>query len=415
VVNGVASNAGLTFHIPEPPRRPGDAPDFSHIEIPPAGAVARPDAMAPEPELRDLPYTLIRVLDDEGRAVGSWNPELSADVLRRALRAMLLTRVFDDRLFRAHRQGKTSFYMKSTGEEAIPVAQSMMLAAQDMCFPTYRMLGWLMARDYPLIDLVNQIFSNANDPLHGRQLPILYSARDYGFYSVSGNLGSRFGAAVGWAMASAYRGDTGIALGMVGDGTTAEGDFHEALTFAGVYRAPVILAITNNQWAISSYTGIAGADLTTFAAKALAYGIPGLRVDGNDLLAVWAATEWAAQRARANQGATLIEYFTYRASGHSTSDDPGRYRPVDEASHWPLGDPVERLKQHLIHLGEWDEDRHAALIAELDETVRAAVKTGEAVGTLGKSKPDVSEMFEGVFDKPDWRVIEQRREVQGRA
>jgi 2-oxoisovalerate dehydrogenase E1 component alpha subunit len=323
---------------------------------------------------------------------------------------MLLTRAFDDRLFRAHRQGKTSFYMKSTGEEAIGAAQSLFLDRDDMCFPTYRVLSWLMARNYPLIDLCNQIFSNEKDPLKGRQLPILYSARDYGFYSLSGNVGSRFGHAVGWAMASAFKGGKSIALAYIGEGTTAEGDFHEALTFASVYRAPVILCVTNNQWAISSFSGIAGANETTFAAKALAYGLPGLRVDGNDFLAVWAATEWAAERARMNLGATLIELYTYRASGHSTSDDPTRYRPADEAEAWPLGDPVERLKTHMIGLGLWDEDRHAALQAELDAEVRAAVKEAEAVGTLGKSKPSVKEMFEGVFKEPDWRVVEQRRE-----
>src|SRR5690606_34910455 len=284
--------------------------------------------------------------------------------------------------------------------------QSLFLDRDDMCFPTYRVLSWLMARNYPLIDLCNQIFNNVDDPLKGRQLPILYSARDYGFYSLSGNVGSRFGHAVGWAMASAYKGDDKIALAYIGDGTTAEGDFHEALTFASVYRAPVILCVTNNQWAISSFSGIAGADETTFAAKALAYGLPGLRVDGNDFLAVWAATQWAAERARTNHGATLIEFFTYRASGHSTSDDPTKYRPQDEAEHWPLGDPIERLKQHLILIGEWDEERHSALTDELDTTVRAAVKEGESVGTLGTSKPSVKEMFEGVFKEPDWRVIE---------
>jgi 2-oxoisovalerate dehydrogenase E1 component alpha subunit len=401
----------LRLHIPTPPGRPGDEPTFDHLEIPPAGSVRRPDISASEPELRDLPYGLIRVLDDAGQAVGPWNPNLRADKLREGLRAMLLTRTFDDRLFRLHRQGKTSFYMKSEGEEAIGACQSMVLGRDDMAFPTYRMLSWLMARDYPLIDLVNQIFSNAHDPLKGRQLPILYSARQYGFYSLSGNVGSRFGAAVGWAMASAFKGDDKIAIGYIGEGTTAEGDFHEALTFASVYRAPVILCVTNNQWAISSFSGIAGAETTTFAAKAVAYGLPGLRVDGNDFLAIWAATEWAAERARSNRGATLIELFTYRAGGHSTSDDPSKYRPAGEAAKWPLGDPVERLKQHLIALGEWDEARHQSLQTELTETVRAAVKEGEAVGSLGKSKPSVSEMFEGVFKDPDWRLIEQRREL----
>ena len=401
----------LRLYIPEPVARPGEAAHFGNLALAEAGAVARPDIDTVEADVRHLPYTLIRVLDDDGHAVGPWAPGLDSEQLIAGLAAMLRTRIFDDRLFRAHRQGKTSFYMKCTGEEAIAVAQSMALGRNDMCFPTYRMLGWLMARDYPLDALVNQIFSNAADPLAGRQLPILYSARDHGFYSLSGNLGSRFGHAVGWAMASAYRGDEGIALGMVGDGTTAEGDFHEALTFAAVYRAPVILCVTNNQWAISSFTGIAGAETATFAAKALAYGIPGLRVDGNDFLAVWAATQWAAERARANLGSTLIEFVTYRVAGHSTSDDPTQYRPKDEADHWPLGDPVDRLKAHLIAIGVWDEERHAALTKQLDDEVKAAVKAAEAVGTLGASKPPVGEMFECVFKDADWRIDEQRTEL----
>ena len=409
----MSNRAKLSLHVPEPHVRPGQQPGFAHFDIPAAGSVRRPDVGAVESELRDLPYTLIRVLDDDHRAVGPWDPRLPAEVLIKGLRAMMLTRTFDDRLFRAHRQGKTSFYMKSTGEEAIGAAQSLALEPEDMCFPTYRVLSWLMARGYPLASLVNQIFNNEKDPLQGRQLPILYSARDYGFYSLSGNVGSRFGHAVGWAMASAYSEDDKIALAYIGEGTTAEGDFHEALTFASVYHAPVILCVTNNQWAISSYSGIAGADETTFAAKAIGYGIPGLRVDGNDFLAVWAATEWAAERARANRGATLIELFTYRAEGHSTSDDPTKYRPADEASAWPLGDPLERLKRHLIATGAWDEERHAALAAELDTAVRAAVKEAEAIGTLGKSKPPVEQMFEGVFAEPDWRLVEQLGEMEG--
>ena len=399
------------LHIPAPPSRPGDAPDFSHLVIPAAGSALRPDSAAPAKALREMAYGLIRVLDDGGHAIGPWAPEIAPDRLRQGLRAMLLTRLFEERMFRSHRQGKTSFFMKSTGEEAIGAAQSMVLGPRDMCFPTYRVLAWLMARGYPLIELVNQIFSNEKDPLKGRQLPILYSARKYGFYSLSGNLGSRFGHAVGWAMASAYKNDDSLALAYIGEGSTAEGDFHEALTFASVYHAPVILCVSNNQWAISSYAGIAGAEETTFAAKAAGYGLPGLRVDGNDFLAVWAATEWAVARARANLGATLIELFTYRVAGHSTSDDPTRYRPADEGTQWPLGDPIARLKQHLIAIGEWDEARHVQCEAELVETVRSAVKQGEAVGTLGQSKPPVSEMFEGVFEKLDWRVREQRKEL----
>ena len=401
----------LSLHIPVPRARPGDKPDFSHLTLPAPGATRCPDVLAAEADMRDLPYSLIRLLDDNGQAVGPWHRRFASDILRRGLRAMLLTRVFEDRMFAAQRQGKTSFFMKSTGEEAIGAATALVLGRSDMCFPTYRMVSYLMARDYPLIDMVNQIYSNAADPLKGRQLPILYSAREYGFYSLSGNVGSRFGHAVGWAMASAYKNDDKIAIAFVGDGTTAEGDFHEAMTFAAVYHAPVILCITNNQWAISTYQGIAGGDETTFAARAIGYGLPGLRVDGNDFLAVFAATNWAAERARCNRGATLIEFVTYRAASHSTSDDPTKYRPIDEAAHWPLGDPIERLKAHLIALGEWSEAQHEELERELKEAVHVAAKAGEAIGTLGQSAPSKREIFEGVFKEPDWRLIEQRREM----
>lgn len=400
--------APLSLHIPNPPARPGEKVSFEHISFDIGAAAAMPDWRAPEEELRDLPYGLVRVMGVENSA---WDPGLDPEMMRKGLRAMVQTRLFEDRFFKAHRQGKVSFFMKSTGEEAIAVAQSLALDPADMCFPTYRVQGWLLARGYPLEKMINQLYSNAEDPLRGRQLPVLYSARDYGFYSVSGNLGSRFGHAVGWAMASAYSGGRQIALGYVGEGTTAEGAFHEALTFATVYRAPVLLAVTNNQWAISTFAGVAGAERTTFAAKALAYAIPGLRVDGNDFLAVWAATRWAAARARANLGPTLIEFLTYRVAGHSTADDPARYRPRDEGEHWPMGDPVERLKQHLIGLGQWSPERHAQMEAELFDALREAQRRAEAVGSFGQSKPPVEEMFRDVFARPDWRVIEQQREL----
>ena len=134
-------------------------------------------------------------------------------------------------------------------------------------------------------------------------------------------------------------------------------------------------------------------------------------MDGNDFLAVWAATAWAAARARSNLGATLVEFVTYRAAGHSTSDDPTKYRPADEAQYWPLGDPVERLRDHLIAIGQWSETDHEQAEAEIEQEVRQAIKEGEAVGTLGQAPPSLREMFEGVFNEPDWRLIEQRREL----
>lgn len=387
----------LHLHIPEPKLRPGDTADFSGLDIPAAGKLTRPAIETPHEELRDYAYGLIRVLNDQHRAVGEWNPKLDAEVLRKGLRAMMLTRAFDDRMHRMQRQGKTSFYMKSTGEEAVAVAAAYALDDKDMLFPSYRQQGLLIARNWSMVDMMCQIFSNSADRLKGRQLPIMYSVPEVGFYSISGNVGTRFPHAVGWAMASAYNEDTRIAAGWVGDGTTAEGDFHYALTFAAVYQAPVILNVVNNQWAISTFQGIAGGETTTFAARAIGYGLPGLRVDGNDFLAVYAATQWAAERARSNHGATLIELYTYRAAPHSTSDDPSAYRPADEAAKWPLGDPIERLKKHLIALKEWSETKHTVLEAELVEQVKNAVKEAESFGTLGTHPPDPATMFDDVF------------------
>lgn len=401
----------LSLRVPEPSGRPGDTPDFSHLKLDEPGAVARPDVSTAPAEMRDHAFRLIRVLDDQGKAVGPWDPKLDPETMRRGLKAMILTRAFDDRMHRAHRQGKTSFYMKCTGEEAIAVAQGMILSREDMGFPTYRQQGLLIARDYPLATMMNQIYSNAEDPIKGRQLPIMYSAKDYGFFTISGNLGTQYVQAVGWGMASAIRGDDKIAITWIGDGSTAESDFHSALTFAAVYRAPVILNIVNNQWAISSFQGIAGGLETTFASKGIGYGLPALRVDGNDFLAVWAATQWAEERARTNQGATIIELFTYRGAPHSTSDDPSRYRPGDEHEKWPLGDPIARLKQHLIGLGEWSDAQQEEAEKEAVEKVRAAARESEAIGTLGQSRPSVKTMFEEVYATEDWRLVEQRREV----
>jgi 2-oxoisovalerate dehydrogenase E1 component alpha subunit len=328
------------------------------------------------------------------------------------LRDMVMVRIFDDRMYRSQRQGKTSFYMKCTGEEAIAVAAQTALARDDMHFPTYRQQGLLISRGYPLTEMMNQIYSNPGDKLKGRQLPIMYSDKAYGFFSISGNLATQFPQAVGWAMGAAIKGDSRIAMGWVGDGATAEGDFHSAMTFAAVYNVPVVLAVVNNQWAISSFSGIAGAERATFAQRAVGYGIAGLRVDGNDALAVYAAVKWAAERARSNGGPTLIEFFTYRAEGHSTSDDPSGYRPAAEAKAWPLGDPIERLKAHLVAIGEWDDERHATMTAECDAEVRAAQKESEKIGILPQQgKDNVESMFDDVYADVPWHLAEQREEA----
>ena len=402
----------LRLHVPEPSGRPGHATDFSYLRLSPAGALRKPPLDVAPIDTRDLVYSLVRVLDDDGHAVGPWAGDINVDVLQAGLRAMMLTRIFDARMLIAQRQKKMSFYMQSLGEEAIGAAQALALNIDDMCFPTYRHQSILMARGVPLVELICQLMSNQRDPLKGRQLPIMYSLRRAGFFSISGNLATQYIQAVGWAMASAIKGDTKIASAWIGDGATAEADFDTALTFAHVYQAPVILNVVNNQWAISTFQAIAGGENTTFAARGVGCGIASLRVDGNDFLAVHAASTWAAERARSNLGPTLIEWVTYRAGPHSTSDDPSKYRPADDSTHFPLGDPIARLKQHMIVTGVWSETRHEALQKELEAQVLAAQKEAEQYGTMMDGNVfSPAEMFEDIYKEMPEHLRLQRQQL----
>ena len=407
------THSPLRLHVPEPTGRPGHETDFSYLHLSRAGAVRRPPIDAMPADTSDLAFTLVRVLDDEGCAVGPWVPQIDADRLRHGLRAMMKTRAYDARMLIAQRQKKISFYIQCLGEEAVATAHALALNPGDMCFPTYRQQGLLLARDdISMVEMMCQAMSNQGDPMKGRQLPVLHSYKRAGFFSVSGNLATQFIQAVGWAMASAIKGDTKIASAWIGDGATAESDFHTALTFAHVYRAPVILNVVNNQWAISTFQTIAGGESTTFAARGVGCGIASLRVDGNDFLAVYAASQWAAERARSNLGPTLVEWVTYRGGAHSTSDDPSQYRPADDWRHFPLGDPIARLKQHLIVIGAWSEPQHDETQKELDAQVSAALKEAERFGTLqGGHVPPLASMFEEVYQDLPAHLREQLQQA----
>jgi len=392
--------------------RPGGQPDFSNVKIPRAGSVPRPPVDVDPATIRDMAFSIIRVLNRDGEAVGPWVGTLTDEELLEGLKHMMTLRAFDVRMQMAQRQGKTSFYMQHMGEEAVSCAFRRALEPGDMNFPTYRQAGLLIAGDYPMVEMMNQIYSNEADPLKGRQLPVMYSAKDHGFFSISGNLGTQFIQAVGWAMASAIKRDDRIAAGWIGDGSTAESDFHAALVFASTYRAPVVLNIVNNQWAISTFQGIARGGAGTFAARGLGFGLPALRVDGNDYLAVHAVGKWAVERARMGLGATVVEYVTYRVGAHSTSDDPSAYRPKTESDNWPLGDPVIRLKHHLILRGVWTDDRHQQAEAEVLDGVITAQKEAEKNGTLhAGGRPSAREMFEGVYEEMPPHLRRQRQQA----
>jgi len=405
------------LQIPRASARPGEKPDFSYLDLAPAGSVDKPPSDSRTREVEFLANGLIRVLDDDHKAKGPWNPNFDPNELQVGLRWMLLNRIFDERMWQIQRQGRISFYMQATGEEAVSIAQGMALRPGDMCFPSYRNQGLFMYRGVKLVDMMCQCLSNTKDMCLGRQLPIMYHSKSGNMFSISGNLGTQYPHAVGWAMASAIKGEDHIAASWVGDGTTSEADFHHALTFAAVYQAPVILNVVNNQWAISTFQGTAAGERRAFAARGLGLGIPGLRVDGNDFLAVYSATLWAAERARRGGGPTLIELVTYRGGPHSTSDDPSKYRPKDEWAAFPLGDPIERLKQHMIAEGHWSDAKHESLVDQLRAEVTSAWKEAQKFGTMTEGPwLDPATMFDDVYaEVPDHLESQRRRmlEIEG--
>lgn len=400
------------LHVPAVPARPGDRPDFSYVPLDPAGAVHRPPVDVAVRDTAELADRLVRVLDDEGRAVGPWNPSLPPDVLRAGLANLVLTRAFDDRMQRTHRKGGITFYVRSYGEEAVSVAGAMALEPGDMLFPSYRNQGLFLTRGVAPAELMCQLLSNSRDMCRGRQLPTLYHSAEHRIFTISGNLATQCPQAVGWAMASAIKGETHIASCWLGEGSTAEADFHHALLFAKVYRAPAIINVVNNQWAISTFQGFAGGEQRSFAARGPGIGIAGVRVDGNDFLAVHAVTAWAAERARRGHGATLIEHVTYRAGAHSTSDDPSRYRPGDDYEHWPLGDPLERLRRHLVASGEWSDERHAALQVAVEQRLADDWQEAQRAGSVQEdSRLDPALMFDDVFHELPPHLARQRAEL----
>ncbi len=402
----------LTF--PKPPARPNESPDFSSVDVGVAGELGVPPIDIVAADCRPYANGLIRVLNDEGHAVGPWADfidDVDLEFLTQGLRDMMTIRTLDQRMLNAQRQGKTSFYVQCTGEEAIGCAFQRQLQPGDMNFPTYRQQSLLIAAGYSMELLMGQLYSNELDPMQGRQLPVMHSSRKDGFFSISGNLGTQYIQAVGWAMANALTDDGKITAGWIGDGATASNDFHSALLCASVYQPPIVLNIVNNQWAISTYTGVASGKSRTYAARARGYGIPSLRVDGNDYLAVCAVSRWALTRVRQGYGPVAIEWFTYRTAPHSTSDDPSAYRPRDEAKAWPLGDPIDRLKQHLIVNEAWSEERHVQTQAQLLDEITTTQKAVEAHGTLVDNKPlSPALMFNEVFAEMPEHLRRQRQE-----
>ncbi|HVT28153.1 MAG TPA: thiamine pyrophosphate-dependent dehydrogenase E1 component subunit alpha, partial [Lacipirellulaceae bacterium] len=402
----------MMLQVPTAPHRPGDMPCFSPMIHQP-GDLTRPDTLAPCEDLRPHAVGMIRVLGDDGVAAGAWQPQLSPQQLRSGMEMMLRARHFDTRMIAMQRQGRLSFYLSGKGEEAVSVAAAGAYLHDDMLFPSYRQPGLLLVRGMPLVTMMCQLIGNVGDNAKGRQMPVHYRWRAGNVVSISSPVGTQLPQAVGAAMAFAYRGERRVVGAWAGDGTAAQGDFHHALNFASVYRPPCVLHVVDNQWAISTHRNLSTGG-ATFAARADAYRLPGLRVDGNDYLAVYAAESWAVERARRGGGPTLVELVTYRREAHSTSDDPAQYRAASEADHWPGGDPIERLKQHLIQIGEWSEASHKALNSALEQEVAATFQQAESYGTTAQGLGHAAEaVFEDVYTSLPAHLQMQRDQLCG--
>ncbi len=361
---------------------------------------------AAEPPQTPADLGLFRVLRDDGTADPAHDPGLADADLVRLYEQMLLVRNLDTRCLRLQRQGRIAFYGTSTGQEAATVGSAWCIGPEDWLFPALREGGAALLRGMPVSRYIAQLMGNAHDEQKGHQQPMHFSFRGANHVSLSSPIATQVPQAVGAARAAQIRGDGRVVLGYLGDGATSEHDFHVGMTFAGVWKAPVVLFCQNNQWAISVPVRQQTAS-PTIAVKARGYGMPGVRVDGNDLLAVVAATRAAVERARAGHGPTFIEALTYRRQGHSSSDDPTRYRDAAEVEEWERKDPIDRMRRHLGVRGLWDDARESAANDAQNELISAAIQEAE------KSAPPALEtLVEDVYGAAPHALREQLDEVR---
>ncbi len=344
---------------------------------------------------------LLQILDEEGRADAARVPRLSPEELRRMYLGMMRSRLLDQRLLPLQRQGRIGFHIGATGQEAGLIAGAHSITAEDWFVPGLREGGAALYRGFPLRTYLAQVFGNQNDITHGRQMPCHSGSRASHHIIMSSCVSSQLPHATGMAMAARIRGDRVVTLGYCGDGGTSTEDFHVALNFAAVFKAPVVFVCQNNQWAISTPIALQTA-AQTLALKGLSYGLPAVRVDGNDVFACYTAIKEAVDRARAGAGPSFIEALTYRLGAHSSSDDPTRYRDEAEPETWRRKDPLTRFKTWIVGNGIFSADEEAAAVAEIDREIREAIALEEAAGP-----PALDTMIEDVFTAPTWNLQEQ--------
>ncbi len=347
---------------------------------------------------------LRRVIRDDGSADAETDPFLPDATLLSMYRELLRIRRLDERMLGKQRQGKVGFFGTITGQEATPIATAFALEDRDWVFPALRESAIMLCRGFPLATWLAQAYGNERDVLKGRQMPSHMSGKSVNQVAWSSCIGPQIPQAVGAAYAARLRGDDTIAVGFMGDGATSQPDFHAAMTFAARWKAPAVLICQNNHWSISVPTRKQTAS-PTIAVKAKAYGIPGLRVDGNDVLAVYAGVKETADRARSGGGPSFVECVTYRMGPHSSSDDPTRYRSDDEVASWAKKDPLDRFERYLRRAELLDDAGRDAMIAELEAEITAAIDEVEELGP-----PPRASLFDDVYASEPPHLSEQRRE-----
>jgi len=330
---------------------------------------------------------------------------LAREQLLDIYRAMLRIRTLDERMMTLQRQGRVGFYGACTGQEAACIASAYALAPTDWIFPALREGAAMLLRGFPLVPYIAQVFGNSADLTKGRQMPSHQAARSVNQVSWSSCIGTQLPQAVGAAWAAKLRKKDTVVMAYLGDGATSSADFHTAMNFAGVFRVPVVFVCQNNHWSISMPTARQTAS-ESIAIKAQAYGLPGVKVDGNDVDAVYGAARAAIDRARAGQGPTLIEAETYRMGAHSSSDDPTRYRDSREVDQWKERDPVDRLRARLEKERAWSQAQDEALRGELLGEVNAALEEAER-----QPPPPPESLFQDLYVQEPWNLAEQRREL----
>jgi pyruvate dehydrogenase E1 component alpha subunit len=352
-------------------------------------------------EYDPLEGKMLRIMDENGNVNATLDPHMDKELLMHAYENMVLTRVADDKAVKLQRQGRLGAYPPSKGQEASMLGPAMALEEDDWLVWSFREMGALLWRGVPLDTVFLHWMGHEDGNSYPEGVKVTPCAIP---------VGSQLPHAVGISYASQFRGERAVTLTFCGDGATSEGDFHEALNLAGVLRTPTVFVIQNNQFAISVRRERQSAS-RTLAQKAIAYGIRGIQVDGNDLLAIYAATNEAVDRARKGEGPTLIESYTYRMGDHTTSDDATRYRVEKEIEEWEAKDPILRLKRYLTSMGHLDERKEARVREEASKRVEEAVERAEA-----HAPPSLEDIFRYQYaEMPPLLRMEmerQRRELE---